>query len=101
MNALRLVYYVIDPYTDERTLIAALIRQAGAIQVLRAPAPRLAPAARANVERILRDLEATHVLDPLPFGVGAQVVAGPVILLPATLTDAQAWVREVLLRSAA
>lgn len=101
MNAMRLVYCVIDPYTDERTLIAALMGQGSTIEVIRAPGPRLTPAARANVERILRDHEATHVQDPLPFGVGAQVVAGPVTALPATLIDAQAWVREVLLRTAA
>jgi hypothetical protein len=101
MTPIRLVFYVIDPFTDVRQAIAALISTERGVAVVRAPLVTLPVAARANVEHILLDLDAATTLDPLPFEVGAQVVGGAVLFAPVPAAQAPAWVRQALLPSAA
>lgn len=101
MTPIRLVFYVVDPFADVRQVIAALVASEHGVTVVRAPAPDLPAAARANVERILSDLDAATTLDPLPFEVGAQVVGGAVLFAPVPPADAPAWVRQALLPRAA
>ena len=101
MMAVRLVFYVVDPFTDERVPVAALLSDGSRVQVIRAPAPRVPAAARANLECILRDIEEAPRFDALPAGAGAHAVVGVVLPLNLGLVDTPAWVREVLLRRAA
>ena len=101
MTPIRLVFYVVDPFADVRQVIAALVAAEHGVTVVRAPAPDLPAAARANVERILSDLDVATTLDPLPFEVGAQAVGGVVLFAPVPPADAPAWVRQALLPRAA
>lgn len=101
MMAVRLVSYVVDPFTDERVPVAALLSADGRVQVIRAPEPRVPEAAKANLECILRDIEEAPRLEALPVGAGAHAVVGAVLPLNLSLADAPAWVRDVLLRRAA
>ncbi len=64
--------------------------------LVRAPSPDLPAAARANVDRVLRDLEDAVALDPLPLGAGAQVVGGAVLAAPVPPAEAPAWARRAL-----
>jgi hypothetical protein len=101
MMAVRLVSYVVDPYTDERVPVAALLSEGGRVQVIRAPDPRVPEVAKANLERILRDIEEAPRMDALPVGAGAHAVVGALLPLNLALADAPAWVRDVLLGRAA
>lgn len=101
MTRVRLIYYVLDPFADERRPVAALIDSADGVQVVRAPGIRLPEAGRANVERILRDIEADPKFVALPDGAGAQAVAGAVRMVPSTVADAPSWVTEALLTEVA
>jgi hypothetical protein len=101
MTRVRLVFYVIDPFADLRQPLGALISEGGQVRFLRVPNLTLPYAARANAERVLIDLEAATALDPLPVGAGAHVVAGPSWVVPATVDDPPAWVRDMLLARAA
>lgn len=101
MSAVRIVSYVVDPFGDERQPIAALLSDGGRVRVVRAPVLRVPAAARANVERVLLDLEEAPAFDALPIGTGPQVVAGDARTIPPGVTDAPSWVREVLLTRAA
>lgn len=100
MNAVRLVYFILDPYTGAREVVAAQVRDGARARVVRAPAPAVPQAARGAVERALADLEAEPTFDALPIGAGPQVVAGEPRPIPA-VSDPAAWVRDVLLRPAA
>jgi hypothetical protein len=101
MTAVRLVYYVTDPFLDARQPIAALVAAEHGVVLVRAPSPDLPAAARANVGRVLRDLEDAVALDPLPLGAGAQVVGGAVLAAPVPPGDAPAWARRALSDQAA
>jgi hypothetical protein len=101
MTPIRLVFYVVDPFVDSRHVIAALVATERGVVVVRAPSPDLPDAARANVERVLRDLDYATTLDPLPFETGAQVVGGAVMSVPVSPAEAPAWVRRALLPQAA
>lgn len=96
MTAVRLVFYIVDPFTDRRLTLAALIAADERVVVVRAPLRDVPKAARANVERILRDLEAAAELDPLPLGVGAQAVGGAVLWAAVPPEQAPAWIRAGL-----
>lgn len=96
MTAVRLVYYVTDPFLDARQPIAALVAGDDGVVVVRAPSPHLPAAARANVDRVLRDLEDAVTLDPLPLGAGAQVVGSAVLAAPVPPSEAPAWARRAL-----
>lgn len=100
MNAVRLVYYILDPYTGAREAVAAQVRDGARSSVVRAPAPVVPMAARGAVERVLADLEAEPTFDALPIGVGPQVVATEPRPIPA-VPDPAAWVRDLLLKPAA
>lgn len=101
MTPIRLVFYVVDPFADVRHVIAALIASDTGVMVVRAPIPDLPAAARANVERVLRELDAATTLDPLPYEAGAQVVGGAVLSAPVPPGEAPEWVRLSLLPRAA
>lgn len=101
MTAVRLVYYITDPFLDARQPIAALVAVGSGVVLIRAPSPDLPPAARANVDRVLRDLEDAAALDPLPVGAGAQVVGGAVLAAPVSPAEAPAWARRALSARAA
>ncbi|MBT9556524.1 MAG: hypothetical protein IV100_10865 [Myxococcales bacterium] len=101
MTPIRLVFYVVDPFADARHVIAALIASDTGVTVVRAPILDLPVAARANVERVLRELDAATTLDPLPFEAGAQVVGGTVLSAPVSPAEAPEWVRLSLLPRAA
>ena len=101
MTAVRIVSYVVDPFADERQPIAALVVDGGRVRVVRAPMLRVPPSARANVERVLLDLDEAPAFDALPVGAGPQVVAGIPRTIPPSVTDPSAWVRDVLLTRAA
>lgn len=101
MTPVRLVFYVVDPFSDDRQVIAALVASGQGVTVVRAPVTDLPEAARANAERILRDLDAATTLEPLPFEAGAQVVGGAMLSAPVPPDDAPAWVRRSLLPRAA
>ncbi len=101
MTPVRLVFYVVDPFADARVAIGALVAEAGGVTLVRAPAPEVPAAARANVACVLRDLETATTLDPLPFEVGAQVVGGAVLSAPVPPDEAPDWVRRTLLSRAA
>ena len=100
MNAVRLVYYILDPYTGAREVVAAQVRDGARSRVLRAPAPVVPLAARGAVERALVDLEAEPAFGALPIGAGPQVVATEPRPIPA-VADPAAWVYNVLLKPAA
>jgi hypothetical protein len=68
------VSYVTDPFHDARQPIAALVAVEGGLMLVRALSPDLPVAARANVARVLRDLDDSVALDALPLGASAQVV---------------------------
>jgi hypothetical protein len=97
MSAVRIVTYVVDPFGDERQPIAALVQDGCGVRVVRAPVLRVPAGSRANVDRVLRDLEEAPRFDALPIGAGPQVVAGDARTIPLGVTDAPSWVREVLL----
>lgn len=101
MTQVRLVFYVIDPFVDVREVIAALVATPSGVMLVRAPTPQIPAAARANVERVLRDLDAATSLDPLPFETGAQVVGGALLSAPVPATEAPTWVLQTLLSRAA
>lgn len=101
MTAVRIVSYVVDPYSGERRAMAALVRDEHATRVVRALDPGLPAVAQANAERILLDIEAEPDFDELPRGAGAQAVAGRPFAVPADIDDAVSWVRNVLLSRAA
>ena len=101
MTAVRLVYYIPDPYTGAREVVAAQVREGSRCRVVRAPAPVLPLAARGAVERALADLEADPSFDALPIGAGPQVIATEPRTIPAAVADPAAWVRDVLLKPAA
>ena len=101
MTAVRLVQYVLDPFTGAQQPIAALVSDGHSVRVVRAPVMNLPGAARANIARIWLDLEAEPSFDTLPIGAGPQVIVGEVRILPAAIPDVPAWVRETLLRPAA
>jgi len=101
MTAVRIVYYVTDPFLDVRQPIAALVAAEGGVVLVRAPRPDIPDAARANVNRVLRDLEDAEALDPLPFGTGAQVVGGTLLVAPVAAVDAPAWALQALAYRAA
>jgi hypothetical protein len=101
MTAVRLVYYVTDPFLDARLPIAALGAAAGGVLLVRAPDLAVPAAARANVDRVLRDREDAVALDPLPIGAGAQVVGGAVLAAPVPPGAAPAWARRALSTQAA
>lgn len=101
MNAVRLVYYILDPYTGAREVVAAQVRERDRSRVVRAPAPVLPLAARGAVARALVGLEAEPNFDALPIGAGPQVVAAEPQAIPAAVPDPAAWVLNVLLRPAA
>ncbi len=101
MTAVRLVYYVTDPLLDARQPIAALVAGVGGIVVVRAPCTDLPASARANVDRVLRDLEDAVTLEPLPLGAVAQVVGGATLTAPVSPAEAPAWARRALADRAA
>ena len=101
MNAVRLVYYILDPYTGAREVVAAQVREGARARVVRAPAPAVPLAARGAVERALVGLEAEPAFEALPIGAGPQVVAAEPRAIPAAVPDPAAWVAEVLLGRAA
>ena len=101
MNAVRLVYYILDPYTGAREVVAAQVREGASARVVRAPAPAVPLAARGAVERALVGLEAEPSFETLPIGAGPQVVAAEPRAIPAAVLDPTAWVRDLLLRPAA
>jgi hypothetical protein len=100
MTMVRIVSYVVDPYSGERRAVAALMREELATRLVRSPDPGLPQSAEANVERILQDIEAAPDFHDLPRGAGAQAIAGQPIGVPADVADAAVWVREILLRRA-
>ena len=101
MNSVRLVHYILDPYTGAREGVAAQVREGGRCRVVRVPAPVLPLAVRGAVERALADLEADPGFDALPIGAGPQVIATEPHAIPAAVADPAAWVRNVLLKPAA
>lgn len=101
MTPVRLVFYVVDPFADARHVIGALIATPHGVTLVRAPAVDLPAAARANVERVLRELDAATALDPLPFEAGAHLIGGAVLSAPVPPADAPAWVLHALLPRAA
>ena len=101
MNAVRLVYYILDPYTGAREVVAAQVRDGARSRILRAPAPVVPLAARGAIERALADLEAEPTFDALPIGAGPQVIATEPRAIPEAVQDPAAWVRDVLLKPAA
>ena len=101
MSAVRIVSYVVDPFGDERLPIAALVQDDCGVRVVRAPVLHVPAAARANVDRVLLDLEEAPAFDALPIGTGPQVVAGDARAIPPGVCDAPSWVRAVLLTRAA
>ena len=102
MNAaVRLVYYILDPYTGTREVVAAQVREGAQSRVLRAPAPVVPSGALGTVARVLADLEAEPNFDALPIGAGPQVVATEPRAIPASVQDPAAWVRDMLLKPAA
>ena len=82
MTAVRLVRSVTEPSLHARQPIAALIAVHRGVVLVRAPSRHRPAAARAKVERVLRDLEGAVPLDPLPLGAGAQVVGDAVLAAP-------------------
>ena len=101
MTPVRLVFYVVDPFTDDRRPIAALVGTEGQVVVVRGPLDGLPAIARANAQRVLVDLDAAVALHPLPLGAGAHLVGGEVIEAPVSFEEAPAWVRAALLPQAA
>lgn len=101
MTSVRLVQYILDPFTGAQQPMAALVSDGRHVRVVRAPPHQLPAVARANVARICMDLEAEPDFTSLPIGAGPQVVLGEVRVLPGTISDVPAWVRDTLLRPAA
>jgi hypothetical protein len=101
MTPVRLVFYIVDPFTDDRRPIAALLGNDGNVVVVRAPLEGLPAYARANAGRVLVDLDTAVTLSPLPQGAGAHAVGGEILVAPVPLADAPAWVRASLLTTAA
>lgn len=101
MSSARLVFYVLDPFTNDRRPVAALVSDAGRVRLIRAPAVGLPARAQATADRALCDIEAEPEFDRLPVGAGPQMVIGEPLLLPPSVVDASAWVRAALLPPAA
>lgn len=96
MTTMRLIYYVLNPFTDDRRPIGALLQApGGGVRVVRAPHLDLPPRARLNVEHILRDVEAAPSMHALPIGAGPQTVVGEVRHLPPLPIDPADWIRDV------
>jgi hypothetical protein len=96
----RIVYFVINPYSDARAPVAALIQVADTTRVVRAVMPDLAPSARFAVDHALTDIEALHDFDELPIGAGPQFVMGEPRTLPNDVPDPSRWVLDHVLRAA-
>lgn len=102
MNAaVRLIFFISDPFTGAREVVAAQVREGKASRVLRAPTPSLPLSARATVSRVLADLEAEPAFEALPVGAGPQVVATEAQAIPETVDEPEQWVWDVLLKPAA
>jgi hypothetical protein len=95
MIAVRLVYFILDPYTGAREVVAAQVREGASARVVRAPAPDLPPAARGAVARALVELEAEPAFEALPIGAGPQLVVTEPRVIPT------AWALDALLRPVA
>lgn len=96
----RLIYFVIDPYTELRTAVGALLQSGEVTELVRGTLPRLTPSARFAVARGLGDIEAQTDFDTLPIGAGPQFVMGEPRTLPLEIADAGRWVLDHLLRAA-
>lgn len=96
----RLVYFVIDPYTELRAAVGALLQRGSVTELVRGTLPTLTPSARFAVARGLGDIEAEHDFDTLPIGAGPQFVMGEPRTLPVDITDPGRWVLDHLLRAA-
>lgn len=93
-------YFLLDPYSDARVPIAALLQDGHATSVVRADASNLRASAVFAVARALADIEAGRDFDTLPFGAGPHFVMGEPRTLPAGGADPSRWVRDHLPRAA-
>lgn len=96
----RLVYFVIDPYTELRAAVGALVQRGSVTELVRGVLPTLSPSARFAVAHGLGDIEAEHDFDTLPVGAGPQFVMGEPRTLPGDIADPGRWVADHLLRAA-
>lgn len=96
----RLVYFILDPYSDARTPVAALLQDGAETRVVRVVLPPLRPSAQSAVARALADIEALPDFDALPLGAGPYFVMGEPRTLPADVADPGRWVRDYVLRAA-
>ncbi len=96
----RLVYFIIDPYSDARAPVAALLQSDDVTRVVRGAPLRLSPSAQFAVARALTDIEAFHDFDALPMGAGPHFVMGEPHTLPSGVADPRRWVLDHLLRVA-
>ncbi len=96
----RLVYFIIDPYSDSRTPVAAMLRVGEATTVVRVGLPPLTPSAQSAVACALADIEALPDFDALPIGAGPHFVMGDPRTLPAGVADPGRWVLDYVLRAA-
>jgi hypothetical protein len=96
----RLVYFILDPYSDARAPVAALLQDDHTTSLVRADAPTLRASAEFAVARALADIEAGRDFDTLPSGAGPHFVMGEPRTLPAGVANPSRWVRDHLLRAA-
>ncbi|GDX83307.1 hypothetical protein LBMAG42_51180 [Deltaproteobacteria bacterium] len=96
----RLVYFIIDPYSDSRTPVAAILNDGTVTTMVRVRLPPLVPSADAAVARALADIESHPDFDALPIGAGPYFLLGDSRTLPAGVVDPGRWVLDYALRAA-
>ena len=96
----RLVYFILDPFSDARTPVAAMLQDGEGTSVVRVVLPLLRPSAQSAVARALADIEAVADFDALPVGAGPYFVMGEPRTLPSDVTDPGRWVLDYVLRAA-
>ena len=97
----RIVYFIIDPYSDARAPVAAMLQSGDHTSVVRAPVPVLSASAQYAVTHALTDIEKHHDFDALPIGAGPHFVMGEPRTLPIGVADPSRWVLDHLLGRAA
>ena len=97
----RIIYFILDPYSDSRAPVAAMLQSGGHTSVVRAPVPVLSASAQYAVSHALTDIEKHHDFDNLPIGAGPHFVMGESRTLPNGVADPSRWVFDYLLGRAA
>lgn len=106
MYRYRLIHFVVDPYTDRRVAVAAVVTKTGAkcLVVRLSEIPSAAVLGGRAEERIakmiLGDLPENTVFDRLPDSCGPHAVLGPIRDIPADVEDYGGWIRALLERGA-